>query len=253
MDGWMDGRIKDALVCLFLPPPDHPINRPTDRRCCTTTRHSCAYQNSPPGSKPPTGRVGASVQAGDLLLSNHTSPLEVLYFASRFLPAFVATAGVAPQVGGQAVAFDPIQIHRLDCETEWMSVRTQSEHPGLVRAPLPPGRLVAGRARPAQARQGETTQLMGRADPIFYIETPAAAADPYICTHTTHESGHGLPPRPPGAGARRTTARRVLPRSGPVERRGRPRVPQGPVGKPRAIGGGDATGARARLCLWVRW
>jgi hypothetical protein len=40
------------------------------------------------------------VQAGDLLVSNHTSALEVLYLASRFLPAFFATAGVAPQVGG---------------------------------------------------------------------------------------------------------------------------------------------------------
>lgn len=66
----------------------------------STPHYKNNTQHSPAGAKPPTGSVGASVQPGDLLLSNHTSPLEVLYLASRFLPAFVAPAGVAPQVGG---------------------------------------------------------------------------------------------------------------------------------------------------------
>ena len=51
----------------------------------------------PPGHKPPTGRVGADVQAGDVLVSNHTSALEVLYFASRFSPVFAAFS-LAPEV-----------------------------------------------------------------------------------------------------------------------------------------------------------
>lgn len=46
--------------------------------------------------------------AGDLLLSNHTSALDVLYLTSRFLPAFVAVAGVAPQV-----CMDCVYIHTV--------------------------------------------------------------------------------------------------------------------------------------------
>lgn len=51
----------------------------------------------PPGYVPPTARVGATIQAGDLLVSNHTSALEVLYFASRFLPLFTGFS-LAPEV-----------------------------------------------------------------------------------------------------------------------------------------------------------
>jgi len=51
----------------------------------------------PPGHKPPTTRVGAGIQAGDLLLSNHTSSLDVLYFASRSLPLF-SSFTLAPEV-----------------------------------------------------------------------------------------------------------------------------------------------------------
>lgn len=58
----------------------------------------------PPGYKPPTKRVGAEVKGGDLLLSNHTSILEVLYFASRFLPLF-ASFSLAPEVSFGPLSF----------------------------------------------------------------------------------------------------------------------------------------------------
>lgn len=43
-----------------------------------------------------SGRLGVW-QAGDLLISNHTSLLDVLYLASRFLPLFTAFS-LGPQV-----------------------------------------------------------------------------------------------------------------------------------------------------------
>lgn len=57
----------------------------------------------PPGHKPLTGRVGAAIQSGDLLVSNHTSALEVLYFASRFLPIFTSFC-LAPEVRFRALS-----------------------------------------------------------------------------------------------------------------------------------------------------
>ena len=65
-----------------------------------THTRACIHDHrvSPPGYKPPAGRVGATVRGGDLLLSNHTSLLEVLYFASRFSPLSAGAAAVAPEV-----------------------------------------------------------------------------------------------------------------------------------------------------------
>lgn len=60
----------------------------------------------PPGHRPHDSRIGRTIQAGDILLSNHTSPLEVLFFISRFLPAFSALA-VAPVAQGRLLT--PLQ------------------------------------------------------------------------------------------------------------------------------------------------
>lgn len=81
----------------------------------------------PPGHKPLVTRVGATIQPGDLLLSNHTSALDILYFASRSLPLFscftlapeirfsslsafgaVWKAGKVPNKAGQGVTLDKV-------------------------------------------------------------------------------------------------------------------------------------------------
>lgn len=218
---------------------DNPINQPMHPSSAVhkppNTHHHDPH--SPASAKPPTGPVGASVQPGDLLLSNHTSPLEVLYLAGRFLPVFVAPAGVAPQVGGDDEfevgwgwagccigdrfrRLPLLTMPRTHAKTKPTTTQVSFERLSALGA--------LWRATRVPPKQGKVRTLIH--EPTLRSRRRSTHSHSHPPDPPTpFPSGQPLPRGPPRAGAGGGQAGRALPRGGAVQRGGRPRFPAGPV------------------------